>query len=1808
MDLQRLCYARLGKVEKNAGYQLAARSEGIDGETTDFFGKKVSNVESISGSAAEGVFFGNETVFIARLVMNLDDMGRSATLSSALTLHGAAWRRLLRDYPSWRLTVEQKAFFDMPPEGAYPGHPAEVRPYAVPDEATRHLEAGQLLKNLGNGEKRIPFTESGISEEAFQALLRAVYMCLFATTDEPLFVSLPPETDRIRATRTLMAAVYAAMPSAFSSQLSYCSGARLSTQLVFGESSERKNYANYVDLFPSPENKSSAPVNCIEVAGAEYLNDMIPACLGENGSEILKKMDRFLDEFQLFEGDAVAPVAELRGKLQYALNAAWLSASGIAERHEPSYACFRPGSDTAARTMLTLAAHLKPGRQYPAIEPVLASLVNVYTDWPLHEIPSERGVKLQKEAVERVLSKARDVFPEWDSPFDAAYICYLAGSPKTPEGKKRFRSSVEALLESGSPRDVHALSRLLSNGSAVEAFSAADWFRLRDCFLNHAKEPAAEKASGELNIALHKAFRELPPSKRETIIREMVEANKDPALAAEFVKHQHDTLCFLGGDSVTSELSSIFHWLEQYPGYVKLLFVTEDGVISRQEPAVRKALYQDLLASESCTRELLLELLQTKPFAGLQDGDVSELLRLWAAKAESWKDCEALLSAKRVTALADTSYTDLLCTMLCNAKLAEVFKGGAKEQLDKPRTRALRADDRFRLFETYMKSCRIRNGREVLNTAAASGLSSDAYCILAQELIRRAELNQTQELLRDGSFYTRLSDDERYDLLRTALGKGEAFHSEFMALPLTASLSARNKVRLMEDYPEEGTILTVLSDSALQRELLTGKLRLGINTLKCCDDLYVRNADNSFSRFYEKYLREQRFDPKHSEAKQELAALAKTNKNVPEQFFRTLLREGNPGKERIGLADWFVNEYDLPSVSDNHQEMHGELDKLKKHHLTASASSYSKMIQTRLLDQLQNEADRKQFLRDAEEEFGDALDFTALRNKFWELFRIADIDLNDADFYEREMPEKESLRAIHEKVSIAARAYRNICEKSAPSQNGGRELYTLATEGKLSIDTGIGRLQKERREALLKELLAHARPMLDSAPGNLIYSSDLTALALFNGRTAPSRADVDKLVQWAKNADIDLRAKWREPPLMILANSKIKEYYGKALGRNLDGRIVRAAIVCTVLTAVIAVGVITIPPEVDAYQTWSLHHPEEKLTAFIQYRVDDKKNPLPEDVLTILSRDEYSKGYDFSHKNIDNTKLNQLVSKIRTAPESLDLSSNVIDNISILTTIPSLNDLRLGGNRVSDLSPISTLAKLENLDLSENPVSDLDPISALAGLKELNLRKTAVEDLSPLAGITGLHALNLSGNSVLRDLSGLKSLGNLVQLDLSDCSALEDIEAISGLPALQELRVNGTGISLRSLCIFAEENSNCAVCGADEKQIKVIHNTDGELYLPGNAVLNLSGERATDLGFLKEYPELFEDLLVLDLSYADIDDTQLEYVKAVTGNLRILILYGNPRLSQEAISELLKSAAEHGTELIALGVPNPLSEEENKNETGEEVHADNQEEMTALDLSGQEYVDLAAIAEKHPRALNLSYCKLKNLEGLEKMTELEWLNLSHCELADLTGLEALTNLKWLNLSYCNLTDLTGLEALKGLEWLNLSHNALTADHANKNSFYTLYSAKLDDLRWLNISFNPELDSIRDLRNYKNLEVLYATDLKDGEKAVSVATDSANLESLAFLSVSDRFDLEQVDKFFAGAKVLELRPNLEDRKYLAPVDATTVVAKLPQLASGCVVAVAGYVEEEPDSLENPNNEQKLPTEQIQKIFSKMLDSD
>jgi Leucine-rich repeat (LRR) protein len=151
--------------------------------------------------------------------------------------------------------------------------------------------------------------------------------------------------------------------------------------------------------------------------------------------------------------------------------------------------------------------------------------------------------------------------------------------------------------------------------------------------------------------------------------------------------------------------------------------------------------------------------------------------------------------------------------------------------------------------------------------------------------------------------------------------------------------------------------------------------------------------------------------------------------------------------------------------------------------------------------------------------------------------------------------------------------------------------------------------------------------------------------------------------------------------------------------------------------------------------------------------------------------------------------------------ESLDVSYNEIQDISMLFRLNKLKKINLEKNNITDISTLSNFPKLESLTVSGNPISDISVFAKLPELLDLNFYATSFKSLDALRGLKKLTGLAFSqgefkangdtsylGNTPLRDeingLTNLKSL-TIMQVPIINFCAISSLMQLERLAAVR---------------------------------------------------------------------------------------------------------------------------------------------------------------------------------------------------------------------------------------------------------------------------------------------------------------------------------------------------------------------------------------------------------------------------------------
>eukprot|EP00935_MAST-01C_sp_MAST-1C-sp1_P000891 g891.t1 len=143
---------------------------------------------------------------------------------------------------------------------------------------------------------------------------------------------------------------------------------------------------------------------------------------------------------------------------------------------------------------------------------------------------------------------------------------------------------------------------------------------------------------------------------------------------------------------------------------------------------------------------------------------------------------------------------------------------------------------------------------------------------------------------------------------------------------------------------------------------------------------------------------------------------------------------------------------------------------------------------------------------------------------------------------------------------------------------------------------------------------------------------------------------------------------------------------------------------------------------------------------------------------------------------------------------------------------------------ITDIAPVRGLLWLERISLGpSNLLVDISPLSTCPRLREVELHALAISDLSPLSSLHALSSLSVfkcngvmptprlgSGRrspvpgSGVTSIEPLASLQSLTKLDLSCCEDISDLRPLAKLTCLEQLDLSQCqGVTAASLCPLA---------------------------------------------------------------------------------------------------------------------------------------------------------------------------------------------------------------------------------------------------------------------------------------------------------------------------------------------------------------------------------------------------------------------
>ena len=110
--------------------------------------------------------------------------------------------------------------------------------------------------------------------------------------------------------------------------------------------------------------------------------------------------------------------------------------------------------------------------------------------------------------------------------------------------------------------------------------------------------------------------------------------------------------------------------------------------------------------------------------------------------------------------------------------------------------------------------------------------------------------------------------------------------------------------------------------------------------------------------------------------------------------------------------------------------------------------------------------------------------------------------------------------------------------------------------------------------------------------------------------------------------------------------------------------------------------------------------------------------------------------------------------------DEVELSESEISDLDGAEYCIHTFSMDLSGNLITDLSPLSALRQLQELNLSGNKLSYIDALGNLQQLRSVDLSNNTIDDISPLFEIPTLEYADLTGNRISQaQIQELREMG-----------------------------------------------------------------------------------------------------------------------------------------------------------------------------------------------------------------------------------------------------------------------------------------------------------------------------------------------------------------------------------------------------------------------------------------------------------------
>ena len=183
--------------------------------------------------------------------------------------------------------------------------------------------------------------------------------------------------------------------------------------------------------------------------------------------------------------------------------------------------------------------------------------------------------------------------------------------------------------------------------------------------------------------------------------------------------------------------------------------------------------------------------------------------------------------------------------------------------------------------------------------------------------------------------------------------------------------------------------------------------------------------------------------------------------------------------------------------------------------------------------------------------------------------------------------------------------------------------------------------------------------------------------------------------------------------------------------------------------------------------------------------------------------------------------LSHLSSLAKLVILDLSGSSFPVNDLTVLTSLPSLSSLTMANCSLSTIEGLKGAQTLTYLDLNNNTIRNLEVLSPMTSLAEINLQHNAVTDLSALKGLENLVKLNV-GYNALTSLSPLSSCVRLSHLEANN-NQLTSLSGVENLKLLNYLSLNYNQLTNVSALAGLTELTNLSIASNDITDISELN-------------------------------------------------------------------------------------------------------------------------------------------------------------------------------------------------------------------------------------------------------------------------------------------------------------------------------------------------------------------------------------------------